>query len=96
MENNTVSPAKVEASKANGKHEPTVAELQARIRELEAKVATKQTITFKVTEKGGVSLYGVGRFPVTLYLSQWQAVIKAIPALANFLEAHKTQLSVKE
>ena len=92
--NQAVSTANV--TPANGKHEPTVAELQARIKELEAKVATKQTISFKVTEKGGVSLYGLGRFAVTLYLSQWQALIPAIPALVQFMKANESKLSVKE
>jgi hypothetical protein len=88
----------------NGKHELTREELLARISQLEAKMATKQTISFKVTSvnsegkgtNGAVSLYGVGRFPVTLYKSQWDAVIAAIPALKAFLEIHKSELSVKE
>ena len=49
--------------------EPTEEELLARVAELEKQVAAKKTGTmgFKVSEKGGVSVYGLGRFPVTLY-----------------------------
>jgi hypothetical protein len=48
--------------------EPTKEELLARITELEKQVATKKAgmLEFKVSEKGGVSVYGLGRFPVTL------------------------------
>ena len=49
--------------------EPTYEEMKARLAELEKQVATKRTgsIEFRVSEKGGVSVYGLGRFPVTLY-----------------------------
>src|SRR6516164_2711456 len=49
--------------------EPTKEEVLARIAELEKQVATKKAgkLEFKVSEKGGVSVYGLGRFPVTLY-----------------------------
>ena len=49
--------------------EPTKEEFLARVAELEKQVAAKKpgTIGFKVSEKGGVSVYGLGRFPVTLY-----------------------------
>ena len=52
--------------------EPTKEELLARIAELEKQVATKKAgkLEFKVSEKGGVSVYGLGRFPVTLYAEQ--------------------------
>ena len=49
--------------------EPTKEELMAKIAELEKKVEgrKKGTLEFRVGEKGGVSVYGLGRFPVTLY-----------------------------
>ena len=49
--------------------EPTYEEMKARLAELEKQVATKRTgsMEFRVSEKGGVSVYGLGRFPVTLY-----------------------------
>ena len=50
--------------------EPTKEDLMARIAELEKQAAAKPrtgSISFKVSEKGAVSVYGMGRFPVTLY-----------------------------
>ena len=49
--------------------EPTKKELMARIAELEKQAAAKKAgkLEFRVGEKGGVSVYGLGRFPVTLY-----------------------------
>ena len=50
--------------------EPSYEELKARLAELEKQVDTRKrsgSLEFKVSEKGGVSVYGLGRFPVTLY-----------------------------
>ena len=53
--------------------EPTKEELMARIAELEKQAGGKKSgkLEFKVGDKGGVSVYGLGRFPVTLYYEQW-------------------------
>ena len=53
--------------------EPTYEELKAKLSQLEKEVETKKRsgeMTFKVGEKGGVSVYGLGRFPATLYYEQ--------------------------
>lgn len=59
--------------------ELTVEELKAQIEMLRAQNAelskTKATMGMKITEKGGLSVYGLGRFPVTLYKSQWIKLI---------------------
>lgn len=55
-----------------------------------------EEITFKVGEKGGVSVYGLGRFPVTLYYEQWLALLAAVEPLQNFLEANKGKLKMKK
>ena len=68
----------------------------AKIAQLEAKLAAKRTITFKIGEKGGVSVYGLGRFPVTLYASQWDALIAKVPELTAFIEANRDKLAEKE
>jgi hypothetical protein len=50
---------------------------------------------FKVTEKGGVSVYGLGRFPVTLYASQWENLFDKVEALKAFIATNKDKLAVK-
>jgi len=62
--------------------------------ELEAKKDVP--IRFKVTEKGGVSVYGLGRFPVTLYQGQWKKLLAAMPELEKFIEEHRHELSTKD
>ena len=72
-------------------------------------VKTK-TLTFKVTlpraagtngptdrgtQGGAVSVYGLGRFPVTLYWEQWEYLFQAIPQLQEFIKANTHKLAVK-
>ncbi|MBI5505884.1 MAG: hypothetical protein HY899_13895 [Deltaproteobacteria bacterium] len=61
------------------------------------KKATKPGgISFKVSEKGGVSVYGMGRFPVTLYVEQWETLLGRADDLRAFIEANRAQLKKKE
>ena len=78
--------------------EPTKEELLARIAELEKQMGTKKTgrLEFKVSEKGGVSVYGLGRFPVTLYYEQWNRLLGAANEIKAFLEENKSKLKLKE
>lgn len=50
----------------------------------------------KVSEKGGVSLYGLGRFPVTLYAEQWQKLLGEVENIKKFLEDNKALLKTKD
>jgi hypothetical protein len=77
--------------------EPTKEELMARIAELEKQMGSKRTgrLEFKVGEKGGVSVYGLGRFPVTLYYEQWLRLLGASDELRLFLEENKGKLKLK-
>jgi hypothetical protein len=77
--------------------EPTKDELMSRIAELEKQVGAKRTgrMDFKVSEKGGVSVYGLGRFPVTLYYEQWDRLLNSADALRAFLEENKSNLKLK-
>jgi hypothetical protein len=50
----------------------------------------------KVTEKGGVSLYGLGRFPVTLYKGQWEKLLGEVDNIRKFLDENADKLAVKE
>ena len=78
--------------------EPTKEELMARIAELEKQTGAKKSgrMEFKVSEKGGVSVYGLGRFPVTLYYEQWNRLLAAADELKVFLEENKSKLKLKE
>ena len=67
--------------------------LKKKIAELEAKL--KRKIEFRVGQKGGVSVYGLGRFPVTLYYEQWIALLDAGDDLRDFLEKNKRQLKTR-
>ncbi len=77
--------------------EPTKEELMARIAELEKQAGSKRsgTLEFRVGEKGGVSVYGLGRFPVTLYYEQWTRLLDATDRLREFLEENKHRLKLK-
>jgi hypothetical protein len=78
-------------------NDPTKEELLARIAELEKQAGNKRSgrLEFKVSEKGGVSVYGLGRFPVTLYYEQWNRLLTAADDLSKFLEDNKTKLKLK-
>jgi hypothetical protein len=78
--------------------EPTYEELKARLAELEAEKQTgrkRGDLDFRVGEKGGVSVYGLGRFPVTLYYEQWVRLLEAGPRLREFLEENKAEGKLK-
>jgi hypothetical protein len=80
--------------------EPTYEELKARLEEMEKKSGSRRTgeLDFKVGEKGGVSVYGLGRFPVTLYYEQWIRLLDTNEKLREFLEENKAagKLKLKE
>ena len=77
--------------------EPSKEELLARIAELEKQAGSRKTgsLEFRVGEKGGVSVYGLGRFPVTLYYEQWIRLLGAADGLRKFLEENKSKLKLK-
>jgi len=76
-------------------------EVAARLAALEAENATlkaehaPKALTFKVSEKGGLSVYGLGRFPVTLYKEQWVRVLDHERSIRAFLVSHDSQLKAK-
>ena len=49
----------------------------------------------KVSEKGGVSVYGLGRFPVTLYLEQWRALLGMKEEIEQFIQDNACKLKTK-
>ncbi len=54
------------------------------------------SISMKVSEKGAVSVYGLGRFPVTLYQEQWTKLLSLSDEIQQFIGDNKAQLKVKE
>ena len=78
-------------------------DLKAKVERLEAEnEALKKTrkttgnMSFKVSEKGAVSVYGLGRFPVTLYKEQWDKLLTASELIKAFMEENHAQLKLKE
>ncbi|MEO7027947.1 MAG: hypothetical protein ABI147_00895 [Acidobacteriaceae bacterium] len=77
------------------------AEMQAeleRLRNENAKLKKQDAggLSLKVSEKGGVSLYGLGRFPVTLYKEQWLRLLADAPKIAEFIHENEPRLKTKE
>jgi hypothetical protein len=74
--------------------EPTYEELKARVAELE-KQESRGSLHFKVSVKGGVSVYGLMRYPVTLYYEQWVRLLDVAQELRDFLETNKGRLRLR-
>lgn len=60
------------------------------------KKGSSRGTSLKVSEKGGVSVYGLGRFPVTLYKEQWAKLLAMSDEIRQFIEANESQLKSKE
>lgn len=76
-------------------------EMRAELERLKAEnAALKNTATkrvyLKVSEKGGASLYGLGRFPITLYQEQWVRILDMADEIRAFLRDNKAALKAKE
>ena len=54
------------------------------------------TLTMKVSEKGALSVYGMGRFPVTLYKEQWNKLLSIADELKAFIKEHDSKLKTKD
>jgi hypothetical protein len=50
----------------------------------------------RVSEKGGVSVYGLGRFPVTLYKEQWRRLLDMADEIRAFIRDHESELKSKD
>jgi hypothetical protein len=53
-------------------------------------------LSLRVSEKGGVSVYGLGRFPVTLYKEQWEKLLGMSEEIKSFIQANESQLKTKQ
>ena len=79
----------------------TEAELQAELEKHKAENAALKArggkgVSMKVSEKGGVSVYGLGRFPVTLYLEQWLKLLDLAEDIRSFIRENEPRLKKKE
>jgi hypothetical protein len=80
----------------------TPEEMQAELDRLRAenealkKPATRGQMSLKVSEKGALSVYGLGRFPVTLYREQWEKLLGLGEEIKSFIQAHDSELKKKE
>jgi hypothetical protein len=54
-----------------------------------------RSTTLKVSEKGGVSVYGLGRFPVTLYKEQWAKLLGMADEIRSFIKENESKLKTK-
>jgi hypothetical protein len=80
---------------------PTEDELKAELEKLKAENAALKSrgsrgVSIKVSEKGGVSIYGLGRFPVTLYQEQWLKLLDMAEDIRRFIQENEGQLKKKE
>jgi hypothetical protein len=100
------SPVSVRQSDAESVPDPgatmsTDDELKAELERLKAeneKLKNRQTrgVGLKVSEKGGVSVYGLGRFPVTLYKEQWTKLLDMAEDIRTFIRENDSKLKTKE
>jgi hypothetical protein len=72
------------------------AELERLRKENESlKKGAAKGISMKVSEKGGLSIYGLGRFPITLYKEQWTKLLDMSEEIRSFLVTHDAELKAK-
>jgi hypothetical protein len=68
----------------------------SRLQQAAAAKKLNRGLTCKVSLKGAVSVYGMGRFPVTLYGEQWDRLFKHGSEIQSFITAHQAELKTKE
>ncbi len=70
--------------------------LKAENEALKNKKNSRGTLSMKVSEKGALSVYGMGRFPVTLYKEQWLKLLSITEEIKKFIADNDAQLKTKE
>jgi hypothetical protein len=75
-----------------------LAALRAENARLKAKAQAQATarVRLKVSDKGALSVYGLGRFPVTLYRGQWERLLAMAPAIQEFILDNSAVLTTKD
>jgi hypothetical protein len=81
----------------NGKDKDLLAQIEAlKAENAKLKEARNAKISFKVSEKGALSAYGLGRFPVSLYAGQWERLLAVADQIKAFMAENKDKLATKE
>ncbi len=75
--------------------DPTAELAKLRAENERLKRAQSRGVSLKVSEKGGVSVYGLGRFPVTLYKEQWTKLLDMADEIRAFIADNEARLKVK-
>ncbi len=60
------------------------------------KKTSARGLSLKISEKGGLSVYGLGRFPVTLYKEQWNKLLEMKEDILAFIQTNESQLKTKD
>jgi hypothetical protein len=78
--------------------EERLARLEAENKALKDQIEQRKPgqLRLKISEKGGLSVYGLGRFPVTLYKEQWKRLLEHAEEIKTFLEQNEQQLKTKQ
>jgi hypothetical protein len=63
--------------------------------QLKQKVQKGKTLELRVSQKGALSVYGLNRFPVTLYKEQWERLLDISDTLKDFIKQHEGELAVR-
>ena len=78
--------------------EQKLARLEAENKALKDQIEQRKPgqLRLKISEKGGLSVYGLGRFPVTLYKEQWKRLLEHADEIKTFLQQNEQQLKTKQ
>lgn len=77
--------------------EQKLARLEAENKALKEQIDRRHgELRLKISEKGGLSVYGLGRFPVTLYKEQWSRLLEHSDEIKKFLHDHDRELKAKQ
>ncbi len=78
--------------------EQKLARLEAENKALKDQISERKPgeLRLKISEKGGLSVYGLGRFPVTLYKEQWTRLLQQADEIKKFIEANDHSLKAKQ
>jgi hypothetical protein len=76
----------------------SLARLEAENKALKDQIEQRRPgqLRLKISEKGGLSVYGLGRFPVTLYKEQWKRLLDHADEIKRFLQQNEQQLKTKQ